>query len=240
MTDQQDRSPEIVSPYGYRLATSGPPVGYVPLTGKEPLQAVENNGYGDPEFPDDYVGSGQPVGPELWRRVVEASATPEGRAMLRQLLALDEGEPREFVMEGTAGFQTDGSGNASAVMFDVPQGARAFMTRAIVEVGGQAPGSAVLANAWLGIYETGGGDRVAGAAAVTTATYQPGSLRHFAPQNSSGGLFLPCLLTDQDDAAWGFRSGMRAVAVLAGVAGIATKGATIAYRFNLRFDQAVV
>lgn len=233
-------TPETLSPYGYRVAGGDgeQPAGYVPLTGAEPLQATDVQK--DPSEELSYVGSGQPVGPELWRRVLEASQTPEGARMLRQLLGIDVAAPREFVYEGTSGFQTDASGNATAVMFDVPQGARAFLTRALVEVGGQAPGSAVVANAWLGIYETGGGDRAAGAAAITTATYQPGSLRHFAPQNASAGLFLPCLLTDQDDAAWGFRSGMRAVAILAGAAGIATKGATIAYRFNVRFDQSAV
>lgn len=233
-------TPETLSPYGYWMAGADgeQPAGYVPLTGEEPLQA--RDAQRDPSGQLSYVGSGQPVGPELWRRVLEASQTPEGARMLRQLLGLDVAAPREFVYEGTSGFQTDASGNATAVMFDVPQGARAYLTRAVVEVGGQTPGSAANAAAWLGIYETGGGDRVAGAANVTSATYQPGSLRTFAPRDAAAGLFLPCLLTDQDDAAWGFRSGMRAVAVLVGIAGLATKQATIAYRFNVRFDQAAV
>ena len=233
MTTPIEQQPiEEVSPYGYRLAGGRPP--FVPLTGKEPLQAAFDEVDADP---DSFAVSGQPVGPEMWRRVLEASATPEGRAMLRALLRLDEGTPREFVYEGVVGFQSDGSGNARASMFDVPQGARAFLTRALVEVGGQQPGSAVIANAWLGIFETPGGDQVSGG---TTATYGPGQLRAFAPQNASTGLFLPQLIVDQDDTAWGFRSGMRAVAVIAGAAGIATKQATIAFRFNVRFDQAVV
>jgi hypothetical protein len=233
-------SVETVSPYGYRLVEGDgdQPQAYVPQTGAEPLQATDTEA--DPSGQLSYVGSGQPVGPDLWRRVLEASQTPEGARMLRQLLGVDTAAPREFVYEGTSGFQTDASGNATAVMFDVPQGARAYLTRALIEVGGNVPGSAASAAAWLGIYETGGGDRAAGAAAITTATYQPGALRAFAPNGNSGGLFLPCLLTDQDDAAWGFRSGMRAVAILAGIAGLATKQATIAYRFNVRFDQAAV
>lgn len=229
---------EILTPYGYRLTDAPPPEGFIPLTGHEPQQAATSE---EGDLPvDAYAGSGQPVGPELWRRVVEAADTPEGARMLRQLLRLDAAEPREFVYEGTSGFQTDASGNATAVMFDVPQGARAYLTRALIEVSGNVPGSAASAAAWVGIYETGGGDRAAGAAAVTTATYQPGSLRTFAPRDASAGLFLPCLMVDQDDAAWGFRSGMRAVAILAGIAGLATKAATIAYRFNVRFDQAAV
>lgn len=234
MSDAPDIVTEL-SPYGYRVG-GVPLTSYVPGVAHEFGQAEDANGWTEPP-PEAYAGSGQPVGPELWRRVLEMADTPEGRAALRRIIQSDTAEPREFVYEGVVGFQSDASGNAVARMFDVPQGARAYLTRALVEVGGQAPGTAASAAAWLGIYETGGGDRTAN---VTTATYQPGQLRHFAPRDSAAGLFLPCLLTDQDDAAWGFRSGMGVVAVLAGIAGLATKAATIAYRFNLRFDQSAV
>src|SRR5256885_1912321 len=83
-----------------------------PLMEAEPLQATDREA--DPGLGlDAYAGSGQPVGPDLWRRVLAASQTAEGARMLRQLLGVDEAAPREFVYEGTSGFQTDASGNAT-------------------------------------------------------------------------------------------------------------------------------
>ena len=226
---------ETLSPYGYRIAAGDPEVAFIPETRDEPLAAEPVQA--DPSGRLSYAGSGQPVGPDLWRRVVEAADTPEGAEMLRRLLRVDVAPPREFVYEGVVGFETDGSGNATCVLFDVPQGARAFLTRCLFDVDGQNPGSAVIAASWVGVYETGGGTSEQG---VTTATYRSGRLRAFAPQNASSGLFLPQLLVDQDDQAWGFRSGMRALAVLDGAVGIANHAGTVAFRFNVRFDQAAV
>lgn len=219
-----------VSAYGYR--SGGGPGAYVPLTGREPdsTTAPSNRDVAGSAF----AASGQPVGPELWRHVIGLSETAEGRKMLQRLLQLDETGARTFTYEGVIGLQTDANGNGVAKFFDVPSGARAFLTRAVVEVGGMPPGSAVNAAAWLGIFETGGGTSVQN---VTTATYQPGQLRAFAPQNSAAGLFLPCLIVDDGAQAWGFRAGTSAAVVLAGIAGLANKGATIAYRFNVVFDQ---
>lgn len=232
MTQPAEQPVETLSPYGYRLEGGRPP--FVPLTGAEPLQATDDRVDADPA---SFAASGQPVGPELWRHVLEMGQTPEGRAMLRRLLQLDEAQPRQFVYEGVVGFETDGSGNASARLFDVPQGARAFLTRCIFDVDGQNPGSAALAASWVAVMEVAGGTT---ADSLTTATYKAGRVRAFSPQNSAGGLFLPALLEDNDDEAWGFRSGMTALAVVDGAAGIANHAGTVAYRFNVRFDQAVV
>ena len=223
---------ERTSPYGYRLVDEPGPVAYVPLTAREPSSAAASELGDEPAVA--YDGSGQPVGPELWRRVLEAAQTPEGAAMLRALLRADETQPRTLVYEGVVGLQSDGSGNAVAKFFDVPQGMKAYLTRAIVDVTGFPPGSATNANAWCGIFESGGGTVVDG---VTTASYGAGRIRAFAPNGNANGLFLPAMLVDDGAAAWGFRAGMSAVCVLAGIAGLATKQATVAYRFNLVADQ---
>ena len=225
--NEQPAAVEQVSPYGYRIDGSTP-IAYVPMTHSEPAQA------GSDEWrdvaPEAYRGSGQPVGPDLWRRVLEAADTPEGARMLRQLMQLDRQFPEEGrIYEVTIGGQTDGTtGNLTMRLFDVPQGFTAKITRLIVESASFSPASPFsTANAWHAIVSAPTGTQV-----DPTKVWGSGMVRDFGPV-TAGGPIIPALFTDNDDQAGVARGGRTVWYVLSGASAAAIQGKQVAATLRL-------
>lgn len=221
---------ELVSPYGYRIDGSPPPVAYVPLTHQEPGQ-VGSDEWRD-VTPEAYRGSGQPVGPELWRRVQEAADTPEGRRVLASILQTDRQFPEEGrIYEVTIGGQTDATtGNATLRLFEVPQGLVAKVVRVVVESAAFSPASPFsTANAWHAIVSAPTGTQIAPA-----NVWGSGMVRDFGPV-SAGGPLIPALFTDNDDQAGVGRSGRTIWYVLNGAsaAAILNKQLAVTVRLNV-------
>lgn len=227
--DDQPAAVEFVSPYGYRIGGEIPPA-YLPLTHAEPGQAGSDEGRD--VAPEAYRGSGQPVGPDLWKRVQEAADTPEGRRILRDILHADapfpdEGRPYQVTVPG----QTDGAtGNAAVRLFDMPQGLLGKITRVVVEslsFNPAAPFSA--ASAWHAIVDVSTGTQVAPA-----NVWGSGMVRDFGP-TTAGGPLIPALFVDDDPSAGLIRSGRSCWYVLNGAsaAGILNKQLAITVRLNV-------
>lgn len=163
-----------------------------------------------------------PTGPSFVDRLIDNVGGEQAARAMHALWAQDTRAKRDRIMQLTVGFETDGSGNVVAKLFDVPLGYQAKLTRVIVELFGKIPNSAVVANAWVGVFEGEQGT----SNPTFSATSGVGQLRAWAPQNSSSGLFLPALVVDDGvHQAWAYRSGKSAILQGAALAATATAGA---------------
>ncbi len=135
-----------------------------------------------PGTPSDW----NPVGPmfvdgmaeELARHMTPARAA----AVLLSLIARSERARPKSIYEGTGGIQTDSNGDFCCIMYAVPAGQKAHLTRLVVEAAGYGPATPYTDGAaWVGPME--------------------------APA-ATGGAVFPILFTDNDSNAWAYRSGM--------------------------------
>lgn len=155
------------------------------------------------------------------------SGTLAERQAMMTALYLDAARlKRERRVRGQVGFNTDGSGNALAAVYQVRVGFRLRMTRCIVEVAGFAVASAATAGAFVAALETLGGTS-------DPSTIPLGQLRAWAG-TSGAGLFLPVNLVEDEDSGPTFVSGSTVELQVGGSqAALANKGGSVYFEGKL-------
>ena len=110
--------------------------------------------------------------------------------------------------------ETDASGNLALKTYECPAGMICMVHRVVVDVAGQAPGSAAIASAWirLQVNDTG------------TSTVPVGNLIDFAPPSGTTSLSLPAKFTAAANEGGWLRTGdVLYVRVGGSQAGLASK-----------------